>query len=55
METAQNSIPKGYKKANYKVGDIEGEYYRNQTPTSKDMNKEDAAEIGAQVLWRDLM
>ena len=27
------------------------EYYRNQTPTSKDMNKEDAAEIGAQVLW----
>ena len=51
MKTVQNSMPKGYKKANYTVGAIELEYYRNQTPTSKDMNKEDAAEIGAQVLW----
>lgn len=51
MKTVQNSMPQGYKKANYTVGAIEAEYYRNQTPTSKDMNKEDAAEIGAQVLW----
>jgi len=36
--TAKNSLPEGYKKANY-------------TPTSKDMAKKDAAEIGAQALW----
>ncbi|WP_315122011.1 hypothetical protein [uncultured Clostridium sp.] len=51
-QTAQNTLPKGYKKANYKVGAIDLEYYRNQTPTSKDMTKEDAAEIGAQALWQ---
>lgn len=49
--TTQNSVPKGYKKANYTVKDIDLEYYKNQTPTSKDMSKEDAAEIGAQALW----
>ncbi|MBU5438375.1 hypothetical protein KQI42_10165 [Tissierella sp. MSJ-40] len=50
-QTAQNTLPKGYKKANYKVEAIDLEYYRNQTPTSQDMTKEDAAEIGAQALW----
>ena len=49
--TAKNSQPEGYKKANYTVRDIDLEYYRNQTPTSKDMAKKDAAEIGAQALW----
>lgn len=49
--TAENSLPEGYKKANYTVGDIDLEYYRNQTPTSKDMDKKNAAEIGAQALW----
>lgn len=48
---AKNSLPEGYKKANYTVRDIDLEYYRNQTPTSKDMAKKDAAEIGAQALW----
>ncbi|MEI3607528.1 hypothetical protein SPD48_17750 [Pseudogracilibacillus sp. SE30717A] len=50
-QTEGVSLPKGYKHANYSVGDIDLEYYRNQTPTSKDMSKEEAAEIGAQVLW----
>lgn len=49
--TAKNSLPEGYKKANYTVRDIDLEYYRNQTPTSKDMAKKDATEIGAQALW----
>ncbi|USG66607.1 hypothetical protein NDK47_04715 [Brevibacillus ruminantium] len=51
-QAAQNSLPAGYKKANYTVGTIDLEYYRNQTPTSKDMTKEAAAEIGAQALWQ---
>lgn len=50
-ETVQNSLPEGYKKANYTVRTIDLEYYKNQTPTEKDMSKEDAAEIGAQALW----
>ncbi|MGN6714247.1 hypothetical protein [Anaerocolumna jejuensis] len=49
--TAKNSLPEGYKKANYTVRDIDLEYYRNQTPTSKDMSKKGAAEIGAQAMW----
>jgi len=51
-QVAQNSLPDGYQKANYTVGAIDLEYYRNQTPTSKDMTKEEAAEIGAQALWK---
>lgn len=50
-QTVQNSLPEGYKKANYTVSTIDLEYYKNQTPTSKDMSKEEAAEIGAQALW----
>lgn len=49
--TAKNSVPIGYKKANYTIGDIDLECYRNQKPTSKDMARKDAAEIGAQALW----
>lgn len=49
--TAKSELPKGYKKANYTIQNIDLEYYRNQTPTSKDMAKKDAAEIGAQALW----
>ncbi|MFM1653254.1 hypothetical protein ACI7RC_14265 [Brevibacillus sp. B_LB10_24] len=50
-QATQKSLPAGYKKANYTVGDIDLESYRNQTPTSKDITKEAAAEIGAQALW----
>lgn len=49
--TSKSSLPEGYKKVNYTVKDIDLAYYKNQTPTSKDMVKKDAAEIGAQVLW----
>jgi hypothetical protein len=49
--TAKKSLPEGYKKANYTIKNIDLEYYRKQTPTSKDMAKEDAAEVGAQALW----
>lgn len=50
-ETVQNSLPEGYKKANYTIETIDLEYYKSQKPTSKDIAKEDAAEIGAQALW----
>ncbi|MBP1991612.1 hypothetical protein [Paenibacillus eucommiae] len=46
------SLPKGYKKANYTIGAIDLEYYNNQTPTNKDMSQKAAAEIGAQALWQ---
>lgn len=51
-QETQNSLPEGYKKANYTMRDIDLEYYRKQKPSSKDMTKEDAAEIGAQALWK---
>lgn len=47
-----NNLPAGYQKAHYSVKAIDLEYYRNQSPTTKDMNKEAAAEIGAQSLWK---
>ncbi len=50
-KATQSNLPTGYKKANYKIGAIDLEYYRNQTPTSKDITKEAAAEIGARALW----
>jgi len=49
--TNNNSLPEGYKKTNYTVKDINLPFYRSQTPTSKDITKKDAAEIGAQALW----
>ncbi|NTU30908.1 hypothetical protein HPY27_12200 [Brevibacillus sp. HB1.1] len=46
-QTPQNSLPPGYKKANYTVKAM-----NNQMPTSKDLTKEAAAEIGAKAIWR---
>lgn len=45
-QTTQSSLPVGYKKANYTVKAV-----NNQKPTSKDITKEAAAEIGAKALW----
>ncbi|MCG7345537.1 hypothetical protein MHZ92_15490 [Sporosarcina sp. ACRSL] len=50
-QAAPNSLPEGYTKANYTVGAHNNEWYHTQIPTSKDMTKEDASEIGAQALW----
>ncbi|WP_238351894.1 hypothetical protein [Brevibacillus brevis] len=44
--TTQNSLPPGYKKANYTVTAM-----NDQKPASKDLTKEAAAEIGAKALW----
>lgn len=46
----KNSMPEGYEKANYKVVDnpLTKDKYQ---PTSKDLTKEEAAELGAQALW----
>lgn len=50
-QSTSNSVPEGYKKADYKVGKIDLEYYLGQTPTDKDMTGEEAAEYSAQALW----
>jgi hypothetical protein len=50
--SAPASLPEGYKKANYLVGDINLEYYHKTKPGSMDMAKEEAAEIGAKLLWQ---
>ena len=42
----KDSLSEGYKKANYTVKVV-----GSQQPTSKDMAKEDAAEIGAKAIW----
>ncbi len=47
----ENRLPTGYKKGNYTIGAIDLEYYASQDPTSTDIAKEDAAEVGAQALW----
>lgn len=44
-------LPQGYTKADYTVKNINLDYYRDKVPTSIDMSREDAAEIGAQSLW----
>lgn len=51
-EDPGSNQPAGYQKANYIVGDIELEYYQQQNPSSTDMTKEEAAEIGVQALWQ---
>lgn len=48
----QTELPEGYKKANYAVKLNDLQYYENNTPTEKDMTKEDAAELAAQYLWQ---
>lgn len=51
IDTKKEMVSEGYKKTNYTVKDNALENYRKQTPTSKDMTKEEAAEAGAQGLW----
>jgi len=48
----QKELPEGYKKSNYAVKLNDLPYYENNTPTEKDMTKEDAAELAAQYLWQ---
>ena len=50
-QDVKSSLPEGYRKANYKLGDIDLEFYRSKTPTIKDITTAEAAEIGAQALW----
>ena len=50
-QPSHSRLPEGYVEANYRVGEIDLESYRSQTPANKDMTKEAAAEIGAQALW----
>lgn len=47
----RRKLPQGYTRANYTIKDIDLEYYRDKVPTSIDMSREEAAEIGAQSLW----
>lgn len=51
VKESKDIVPNGYQKANYTIRDIDLEYYRDKKPTSKDISKEEAAELGAQALW----
>jgi hypothetical protein len=50
-ENTEKSLPEGYKHAEFKVSKNDLEYYQKQSPTSKDITMEEAAEICAQTLW----
>lgn len=47
----QNTVPDGYVKANYMVVQDFLEYFKDKQPTGKDLQMNDAAEKGAQMLW----
>lgn len=51
QETGEE-VPKGYKKANYTVEKDPLEYYKNQKPAEKDLTQEEAAELGARLVWK---
>lgn len=51
VQTVQTT-PEGYQKADYKVVDDDLPYYKDKKPGAKDMSKEEAAEIGAQLIWK---
>ncbi len=51
-DITQEKLPEGYTKADYKVGAIDLEYYKNNVPTEKDLTKEDAAERAARYIWQ---
>lgn len=46
------TVPEGYSKASYTAVSDPLEYYKDKKPTEKDLTQEEAAEIGAQLLWR---
>lgn len=46
------TAPEGYSKASYTAVSDPLEYYRDKKPTENDLTQEEAAEIGAQLLWR---
>ena len=52
VKSTDKKVPEGYVKANYTIGTIDLECYKNNKPDSKDITKEAAAEIGAQALWQ---
>ncbi|WMJ87200.1 hypothetical protein [Anaerocolumna sp. MB42-C2] len=52
VKSTDKKVPEGYVKANYTIGTIDLECYKNNKPDSKDITKEAAAEIGAQALWK---
>lgn len=46
------TVPEGYSKAGYTIVSDPLEYYKDKKPTKNDLTQEEAAEIGAQLLWR---
>lgn len=47
-----NALPEGYVKPEYQLVDNDLEYYRDKKPTSADITREQAAELGVQGLYR---
>lgn len=50
--TGKDTLPEGYKKANYTVKQDDLESVRNNKPTEKDLTMDQAAEAGAQLLFK---
>lgn len=48
----ENALPDGYVKPDYQLTDNDLEYYRDKKPTSADLSREAAAELGVQGLYR---
>ena len=48
----ENALPDGYVKPDYQLADNDLEYYRDKKPTSADLSREAAAELGVQGLYR---
>lgn len=46
------ALPEGYAKPEYQLVDNDLEYYRDKKPTSADLTREAAAELGVQALYR---
>ena len=46
------ALPEGYVKPEYQLVDNDLEYYRDKLPTSADLPREQAAELGVQALYR---
>lgn len=47
-----STVPQGYEKPDYQLVDNALEYYRDKKPTSADLTREQAAELGVQGLYR---
>lgn len=51
-KSSASPLPEGYTKPEYQLVDNDLEYYKDKKPTSADLTREEAAELGVQGLYR---